>query len=460
MAACAGASAQVSQRDTAFVNVNVVPMDRERVLERQTVIVRDGRIAAMGPASSSAVPAGAATIDGTGKYLIPGLAEMHAHFGGAPPPNAGGEEMLLLYLANGVTVVRTMAAGPAQLVWREQLARGTILGPDLLVASPAITGRTRTPEEAASSVRQWAAQGFDIIKFREGPSVEVFDAAARAAHDAGVPWGGHVSDLVGLRHTLAARPATLEHLDNYVEDLVPPHLMTRKPRLGEEAALYTGEIVDKVDLKRLPEVVRLTKASGTYLAPSMVLWEVYLAGKSGARLAAEHPETRYVSPREVTSWIDTFDKNEPMWPADPVVNQKALALRQTVLRALHKGGVPMILAADTPGVFSVPGFATHEELAYLVHKGGFTPYQALETGTRRVAEYLKRTSDFGTVAVGQRANLVLLNANPLSRIEHTSQRAGVMIHGRWLPDSELQTRLAAIAARHGQAAPRGGSASQ
>ena len=451
--ALGGCGAQVVEGDVAFVDVTVIPMDREQVLEHQTVVVQDGRIAAMGSSADITVGEGTQRIDGAGRFLIPGLAEMHAHLGGAPPPNAAMEQTFLLYVANGVTSVRGMAtggsSGPALFAWRDQIEQGRVVGPDLIIASPSINSGVSTPEEADELVRQWAAEGYDLVKLREGPSVEVFDATAAAAREVGIPIGGHVSDRVGLRHTLAARPATMEHLDNYVEALVPEDRRTREVRLGEEASLFVGEIVDLVDESQIPELMRLTKESGTYVAPSMVLWDVYLGGQSSAELLAAHPEVQYVRPQSVESWVNTIESDTPYWHTDAADNQKVLELRRRILQELHDADVPMILAADTPGVFSVPGFGTHHEMEFFV-EAGLTPYETLETATRRVAEYLNATDEFGTVAVGQRANLVLLTANPLEDIGNAARRAGVMLHGRWHSEEELQARLAEIAATYGQ----------
>ena len=443
----AGEVPEVVDGDVAFVDVNVIPMDRERMLEHQTVVVQDGRIAAMGPSAALRVGESTETVDGAGRFLMPGLAEMHAHLGGLPPPDVDAEDVYYLYIANGVTTVRGMSSGAAALAWRDQIVQGAVLGPDLVIASPSISAGVSTPEEADAHVRQAAADGYDLVKLHEGFSVEVFDATVATAREVAIPIAGHASDRVGLRHMLAARPATLEHLDNYVEALVPEDQRTGEVRLGAVAPLFVGEVMDKVDESRLPELVRMTKESGTYVAPSMVLWEVYLSGRSSAEFLAAYPEVQYMRPQTVQSWVDTIDT--PTWYTDGVANQNVLALRGRILKALHDADVPILLAADTPGVFSVPGFATHHELELFVELG-LTPYEALETATRRVAEYLDSTDDFGTVAVGQRANLVLLTANPLEDIDHTTRRAGVMVHGRWLSEQDLQAGLAEIAARHSQ----------
>src|SRR5690606_21408658 len=170
---------------TAFVNVNAVPMDREHVLQDWTVVVGDGKVIAMGPSSSTPVPEGATTIDGRGKYLMPGLAEMHGHL---PSPESSDpeylESILYLFVANGVTTVRGMQGAPGQLELRERAARGEIISPQLFLAGPAFSGGTvKSPEDAIARVKQQKAEGWDLLKVLPGLSLESYDAMAKTAQE-------------------------------------------------------------------------------------------------------------------------------------------------------------------------------------------------------------------------------------------------------------------------------------
>ena len=204
----------------AFVNVNVIPMDRERVLEDQTVVVRGGRIAEVGPAARVKVPAGAVRVDARGKYLMPGLAEMHGHLPHPQMPEAVQRGFLTLFVANGVTTVRGMFGFPTHVALRDRVAKGELLGPRLYVASPPIMGQTAPdPETAARLVREHKAAGFDLLKIHEGLSLASYDAMVKTAREVGIRFGGHVPDDVGLAHALETGMSSVEHMDGFVEAL-------------------------------------------------------------------------------------------------------------------------------------------------------------------------------------------------------------------------------------------------
>lgn len=180
---------------TAFVHVNVLPMDRDTVLRDQTVLVRGTRIVAVGPAASVEIPEGARRIDGTGRYLMPGLAEMHGHVPGGNAPAQYVEDVMWLYVANGVTTVRGMLGDPAQLDLRTRINRGELVGPTLYLAGPPFSGNSVTsPAQAVEMVRRQKAEGWDLLKVLPGLSREVYDAMARTAHEVGIRFAGHVPE--------------------------------------------------------------------------------------------------------------------------------------------------------------------------------------------------------------------------------------------------------------------------
>lgn len=409
----------------AFVDVNVVPMDRDGVVPNQTVVVREGRITEVGPAAQVRVPAGATTVDGRGKYLMPGLAEMHGHL---PNPNAGPElteTVLFLYVANGVTTVRGMLGYPANLGLRDRIARGEVLGPRLWVAGPALSGNAATtPEVGRRMVEEQKAAGYDHLKIQEGLSREAYDTIVATAKRLGVRFAGHVPNAVGVYHVLASGQASIDHLDNYVETVGGP---------------------DSADDRRIGQAVAATRSAGTWTVPTLALWEVFLGTDDPATLSTRE-ELRYVPPEWRANWarqVAQLRQNNP----DVDDRVATLALRRRLLKALQDAGCPIVLGTDSPQLFSVPGFSIHRELASMA-AAGLTPYQILTAGTRNVARYFGAEREFGTVAAGQRADLLLLDANPLADVGNVARRAGVMVRGRWLPESEIQARLARIAARY------------
>ncbi len=428
----------------AFVHVNVLPMDRERVLEDQTVVVRGGRIVAVGPAAEAEVPAAATRIDGRGKYLVPGVAEMHGHY----PQQVESqffEDILFLYVANGVTMVRGMQGGPQHLPLRYAIERREVLGPRLWVSAPMLVGRgssaVTSVQEAEKRVREAKAAGFDHLKVHEGLSAEVYDAIATTAAEVGISFSGHVSNHVGLFKALESGQETIDHLDNFLEAMVED-----QEAIANLGLFDLGRLAGQIDDSKIEQVVAATKAAGAGVVPTMALWEALFGSRSGAEWLQLRPETRYMPAAMVERWVSATDQRVEQFGQDPEAIANILALRRRVLKALHEAGVPVLLGTDSPQIFSVPGFSIHHEMQVMVELG-MSPYDVLEAGTRRVAEFYGESWDFGTVAVGQRADLVLLESNPFDDIAHFADRAGVMVNGRWIDQREIEQRLAQIAQR-------------
>ena len=420
-----GAPPQPKGREVAFVNVNVVPMDSERVLADQTVLVRGDQIVEVGPAGKVKVPAGALRIDGRGKYLMPGLAEMHGHI---PPPQAPKEfteAVLFMYVANGVTTVRGMLGAPGQLELRERANRGELLSPTLYLAGPSFNGNSvSSPAQAAEMVRQQKREGWDLLKVHPGLTRDEYDAMARAAREEGIRFAGHVPADVGLVHALEMGQETIDHVDGYVE------------HLGADGA--------PLDEARLGEVVRLTKRSGAWIVPTMALWETLL-GVTGIETLLGYPELKYMPARQVQAWEKAHRARQGSPQFDRGRAEQTAANRKRILKALHGGGVPVIFGTDAPQQFSVPGFSVHREMALML-EAGMTPYEVILTATRNAGEYHRNKARFGTVAAGSRADLLLVSGNPLKDLSNVARRAGVMARGRWLAEDEIQKRLASIAA--------------
>ncbi|HLL75627.1 MAG TPA: amidohydrolase family protein [Pyrinomonadaceae bacterium] len=420
-----GALPQTKAQDVAFVNVNVVPMDSERVLTGQTVLVRGEEIVQIGPAGKVKVPAGALRVDGRGKYLMPGLAEMHGHI---PPPQAPKEfteAVLFMYVANGVTTVRGMLGAPGQLELRERANRGELLSPTLYLAGPSFNGNSvNSPGQAAEMVRQQKREGWDLLKVHPGLTREEYDAMARTAREEGIRFAGHVPADVGLAHALAMGQETIDHVDGYVE------------HLGAEGA--------PLDETKLAEVVRLTKKSGAWIVPTMALWETLLGITSIEKLLS-YPELKYMPAQQVQAWEKAHRARQSAPQFDRKKAEQTAANRKRILKALYDGGVPVIFGTDAPQQFSVPGFSVRHEMASML-EAGMTPYQIILTATKNAGEYHKNKARFGTVTAGSRADLILVGGDPLKDLSNVGRRAGVMVRGRWLTEDEIQKRLASIAA--------------
>lgn len=443
MSACGGPDTLIAG-DIAFIDVNVLPMDSEHVLEDQVVVIQDGRIIAIGSANDIGPEEGVEVIDGDDFYLMPGLTEMHGHLPDPRQSDVDIKNVLFLYVANGVTTVRGMQGDPSQFRMREQIRHGLLIGPQLYLASRSMNGDlVSVAAEAEQRVREYKVDGYDLLKVHEGLTVEAFHALAETAKEVGIPFAGHVPDEVGLRGALAAGQRSIDHLDNYIEALVPDAFQPDSP-VGLRGV---GELMTIVDESLMSDLVEATVDAGTWVVPTMVLWETAFFNERGSsEVLLERPETKYMPPETVERWIKAVDDRFESTDID--TNRRVAALRRFVLMALHEGGANIALGTDSPQVFSVPGFAIHHEMALYVELG-MTPYEVLEIATRRPAEYFEAVDDFGMVAEGQRADLLLVTDNPFDDIRNVANRAGVMLNGRWFSETEIENRLDEMARFYG-----------
>jgi imidazolonepropionase-like amidohydrolase len=424
----------------AFVDVTVIPMDRERVVPRQTVLVRGDRIEAIGPTEQVRIPAGGRRVNGRGKFLIPGLAEMHAHIPGGQAPDSVVERTLFLYVAGGITTVRGMLGHPRHLELRDRAARNELISPTISTSGPSFNGNSVTnPESAARMVTEQKAAGYDFLKIHPGVKREVFDTLAAAAQRVGIRFAGHVPLEVGLARALDARYATIDHLDGYVEAMV----RTGAPVTSLQSKFFGVNLGEHLDKSRLPVLVEATRSAGVWNVPTQALIENLLSTESVEALA-RRPEMRYVSAENLSQWAEAKNSLLEETGSSRESADRMIEARRQLIKALHAGGAGLLLGSDAPQVYNVPGFSTHRELELLV-ASGLTPYQALETGTRNVAVFLGTLARTGSIEVGKRADLILLDANPLADIRNTGRREGVMLRGRWLPKAEIDSRLAVIA---------------
>ena len=415
----------------AFTNVSVVPMDSQRVLADHTVIVTNGRVTAVGPAAATHVPADAVRVDGRGKYLMPGLGEMHGHIPSpASAPKEFVDDVLFLYVANGVTTVRGMQGAPGQLELREAAKRGDIISPNLYLAGPAFNGNTvRTPNDAAARVLEQKSEGWDLLKVLGGLSADTYRSMANAAKEVGIPFGGHVPADVGVTGALDLGQATIDHLDGYAEHLNG----TTRP----------------VDEPALQDLVARTKLANTWIVPTLVVWET-LRGPVTLHSRTTLPELRYMPRATTEQWSTSLEKRLNGAQFNPVEAKQYIDNRLRILSTLHAAGVEILLGSDAPQQFNVPGFSIHREMKRMTD-AGMSTYDIIKSGTSSVGQHFKSQDNFGIVAIGNRADLILVDANPLEDLENIGRLSGVMVRGRWLPQSEIQTRLDQIANRNGTA---------
>ena len=432
------AASAVCAQTTAFVNVNVVPMTSETVIGQQTVVVKDGVIAVLGPVDETPIPKGAKVIDGTDRFLMPGLAEMHAHV-----PAASSDELdryFSLYVANGVTTIRGMLGQPSHISLRERLSNGTLFGPRLVTSGPSFNGRSVAgAKQARQMVRDQHRSGYDFVKIHPGLTAEEFEAVAETANELGMPFAGHVPVAVGIARALQLGMATIDHLDGYFAALLP----VGSDGFGGYGGFFDVMLAAELDAQRIPEIARATAEAGTWNVPTEILVEVRINATPTAELRNQ-PGMQYMPKDTVGRWVAAKEALLADHDFNPQVAALAIELRRRLILELHKAGAGLLLGSDSPQVFSVPGFSLHRELDALV-AAGLTPYEALRTGTVAVAEFFD--SNAGAVAVGRDADLVLLNANPLEDVRHVHRIHGVMLRGTWYSADSLSERLAGYVER-------------
>lgn len=424
------------EREIVFRSVNVIPMDSERILENQDVVVKGGRITAMGPSKKVKVSKGALIVDARGKYLMPGLAEMHAH---VPPVDdlQPMKEVLTLFAVNGVTTIRGMLGHPRHIELREKIVKGEILGPHFYTSGPSFNGLSvKTPEGGEKMVREQKAMGYDFLKLHPGLTRENFNAVVKAANEVKIPYAGHVSWGVGVWRAIDANYASIDHLDGFIEGMVPGIEAMPEQQAGF-FGLYAAKLADQTQIAKLMQAL---KEHHIWVVPTQCLAERWVSPNRSPEQLRDAPEMIYMDPKTLDSWVD----NKKRQLSNPFYSEaeatKFINLRRKLIYECNKNGVGLLLGSDAPQVFNVPGFSIHHELQYMVDSG-LTPYEALRSGTVNVADYFGQIGNSGTVKTGNVSDLVLLNGNPLKDIGQTTNIEGVMLGNHWLNKNYISAEL-------------------
>ncbi len=440
----------------AFEWVNVIPMDRERVLSNQTVLVRNGVIVQIGLSGKTHnIAKDAIRVDGRGKYLIPGLVDTHTHLlSDGEFPDSIAEDELRVMVANGVTTVRFMIGTPELLELRARSAKGEIAAPTIFVASPHLTGREQgnnfvvnTPDEAREAVRKSKAAGYDFIKITTFIKAEVYEAAVEEAAKHKIRVVGHAdSRFVGVERAWKAKQQ-IEHLDGYMELL----LKDDAPMKGSVSDIYVynpdnWKSFDYMDESKIPEIARKTVASNPYVNPTQhFMKNTFGIARSEQSIRAQ-PEFRFYPSKVQQQWLDFYKKNRFLNTISLEQRARWVDLRNKLINAIYDAGGKIMAGSDTPEFLFLYGFSQHRELKALAD-AGLSNFAVLAAGTRNAHEYFGTIGQVGTIEIGRRADLILLNANPLENISATENRAGVMLKGKWYPQSELNGWLDEIAPR-------------
>lgn len=400
------APASASARTTTLAIVHVTAVDATRVRPDVTVVVARGRIVAVGPAASTRVPRGARVVDATGAFLIPGLWDMHAHLGDEPFDR---DDALALFVANGVTGVRVMAGEPAHHEWRRTIRAGRLLGPTMIIASRRADESKTTPAEARRLVRTAKREGADVYKVYDDLSRDAYFAVIDEAKRVGLPVVGHVPRSVTIVEAAAAGQRTVEHFT------------------GLDGAL-TNEV-------QADTIAAMLARFHVRMCPTLVMRHGYAA--LDVPDVASDPRLAYAKP-DWREWWSSLIREASAFPAGEMDRRRALvASEDRLLARLHAAGVGVLAGTDVGACpFGVPGFSLQDELVRLVD-AGLSPDDALRAATIEPARLLGRGAADGTIARGARADLVLLDGNPLEDIKNVRRIRAVVLAGRLLDRAEL-----------------------
>jgi len=425
--------AQQIEKVIAFVDVSLIPMDAERMIPNQTVIIQDGRITVMGNNTEVEIPENADRIEGGGRYLMPGLVDMHVHI--------FSEDELPLYLANGITTVRNMWGWDLHLNLRQQVLNGTLKGPTIYTSGAIIDGNppqlrgsavVATTADAEKVVAEQARAGYDFIKVYDGLKPQAYAAVVLAAKKYRLSVVGHVPSTVGLHGVLVAGQHSIEHLMGYPAAV---------------AVDTTATWSSQLDVTKITEMAEETRRAGVWNTPTLNVLQRGDMSAQESEAFLTRPELRYLPP-----FYKQFCCGSPYDPEDDLPKEER-ALRKAnrirLLKALHDAGAKLLVGSDTGNRFVLPGYAIHDEFQLFV-EAGLTPYQTILASTRNAAFFLGDLAEFGTIEVGKRADLILVESNPLSEISTIRRPVGVMVRGHWLSSEEIQEILESLANKHNE----------
>jgi len=441
-------AASASAQPLAIINVTVVDVAGGLPQPGMTVVIEGERIVAVG----KTIPEKARVLDATGKFLIPGLWDMHVHWSDA--------RYLPLFVANGVTGVRVMWGDPRHFARRKQIADGTLVGPRLALAGAIVDGpkpywpgsiAAATAADGRDAVRRTQEEGYDYEKVYSSLPREVFLAIADEAKKRRIPFIGHVPDAVRVEDASDAGMKSMEHLLGLVlavsgaeTELRGELAASEKLPPGPERAALLRSLgarnLESYDADKAAALYAKFKANGTWQVPTFTV--LHYGAFPRAAQYANDPRLRYMPPGLRSRWTNDVRSREQT-PVQFAEQQRFFQRRLELVGEMHRAGVGILAGSDTPNPYCFPGFSLHDELEWLV-KAGLTPLASLQAATRNPALYLGRVQDFGSVAPGRLADLVLLDADPTADIRNTRQISAVIANGKLHAREALDRMLAEI----------------
>lgn len=432
-------SPKVTQTVTIIEHVSVLPMtEGGAILADATVVIEKGRIISL----NGLVPKNAKRINGKGKWLIPGLADIHVHLlsdGSPGPPKYptqaptmffDTQDIMTPYIANGVTQVLNMDAVGASIGQRNEIAKGSIIGPHIALAAVINGGEGRgrianTPADGRQAVRDVKGEGYDFVKVYSDLDIDTFSAIVDEANKQRMKVLGHIPEAFEGQLEKAFIPgfSMVAHAEEFSKQ--------SKTFSDEDAARFA----------------RLAKRNGTWVSPTLVVMRWIASETRSLDEMKANPHLRYMHPLLQSKWVVANRYNRNSSPKLIAYFDNMVEFHRRLVKALKAEGVPLIAGSDAMTSGVVSGFSLHEELELLV-EAGLTNEEALASATRLPATWLGVDVDRGTIEVGKRADLVLLDANPFENIANVRKIAGVFVGGQWLDRKKLDAMMSHLAERN------------
>lgn len=441
-----------AQRIIAIKNISIIPMNTEIVLKNKTVIIKNGIIYSISDSENAKIPKKAIIIDGTEKYLMPGLFDMHAHFFNEQGENKNTcEAELKIMLANGLTTARIMAGHPNYLDAKNKVKSKKWIGPNLVVASPQFAGKwpwspvfknfevVDTPEQAIDAVKRSKKSGYDAIKITFMLKKSVFEAIIKSAKEENIKVVGHVGPQVKLPLALKSK-MQIEHLDEFIEMLLPDSTYNKGQSVSDMNLWRKNawETIPVLDESKITSLAKNVKEAGIFVTPTNYFFISCFGSTQTEADYKNKPDFNYI-PTNITPERFKIMQMHRNLNISKENLDKYVYLRKKMTYELWKAGVPLMAGSDSPEWFLVTGFSIHDELKTFV-ESGLTPFAALQTATVNTANYLEMKNK-GTIEINKIADLILLNKNPLENIANTKTIETVIKNGKLFSKENFESML-------------------
>ncbi|WP_136468111.1 amidohydrolase family protein [Flagellimonas onchidii] len=431
---------EISPTVILISKANIIDVRTGQVRTGQNIFIDSGRIKQINAKEIDDFSKYNTVIDAEGQFVIPGMTEMHAHIPQPPTSKERLEDVLFLYLSQGITTIRGMLGHPNHLELRKKVQNHEVLGPRIFTSSPSLNGNSvKTEEEAIEKVTAYQKAGYDFLKIHPGIQRNVFDQLVKTANEVGIRFAGHVPVDVGIRHALESKFATIDHVDGFLEGLVPNSENVNPSSNG----FFGYNFTFLADTTKIDELVQLSKDNKVWIVPTQSLFERWFAPANVDSLLTES-EMKYMPKSTLENWrrvkVQTMENsgfNISQW-------KQFDAIRKSLIKKLQDNGYGILLGSDAPQLFNVPGFSVQHEMQGMA-RAGMQPLEILQAATINPAIFFEMENTFGEIKEGNEADLILLASNPLDDHKNYTKVSGVMTRGTWISSTDIENRLKEIA---------------